>query len=67
VGFDPLLLLVEQEDGKAFRSPVHPEIRLIDFGGATFEDDYHTKIINTRQYRSPEVVLGLFVPFWSCL
>jgi serine/threonine protein kinase len=35
------------------------DIRLIDFGGATLESDYHSKIINTRQYRSPEVILGL--------
>jgi len=35
------------------------EIRLIDFGGATFECDHHSSIINTRQYRGPEVILGL--------
>jgi dual-specificity kinase len=38
---------------------VSDEIRLIDFGGATFENEHHSKIINTRQYRSPEVLLGL--------
>jgi len=42
-----------------YRIPVYKEIRLIDFGGATFEDDHHSRIINTRQYRSPEVLLGL--------
>ena len=35
-----------------------PTIRLIDFGGATFEKDHHASIINTRQYRGPEVILG---------
>lgn len=35
------------------------EIRLIDFGGATFESDHHSSIINTRQYRGPEVILNL--------
>jgi len=35
------------------------EIRLIDFGGATFDTDHHSRIINTRQYRAPEVLLGL--------
>jgi len=35
------------------------EIRLIDFGGATFESDHHSSVINTRQYRGPEVILGL--------
>ena len=32
---------------------------MIDFGGATFEDQHHSSVINTRQYRAPEVILGL--------
>ena len=36
----------------------NPRIRLIDFGGATFETDHHASIINTRQYRGPEVILN---------
>jgi len=42
-----------------YRVPLSERIRLIDFGGATFEDDHHSRIINTRQYRSPEVMFGL--------
>ena len=42
-----------------YRVPRSLEIRLIDFGGATFETDHHSRIINTRQYRAPEVLLGL--------
>lgn len=38
---------------------VNPMIKIIDFGGATFEKDHHTGTINTRQYRGPEVILGL--------
>jgi serine/threonine protein kinase len=34
-------------------------IKIIDFGGATFEGDHHASLINTRQYRGPEVILGL--------
>ncbi|SBT78480.1 protein serine/threonine kinase-1, putative [Plasmodium ovale] len=34
-------------------------IKLIDFGCATFKSDYHGSIINTRQYRAPEVILNL--------
>ena len=30
---------------------------MIDFGGATYAKDSHTLIINTRQYRAPEVIL----------
>lgn len=42
-----------------YRVPRSHEIRLIDFGGATFDTDHHSRIINTRQYRAPEVLLGL--------
>lgn len=38
--------------------PENDTIRIIDFGGATENSDHHSKIINTRQYRSPEVILG---------
>ena len=37
----------------------NPVIKIIDFGGATFEGDHHTSLVNTRQYRGPEVILGL--------
>ena len=40
-------------------TPRSNSIRIIDFGGATFEDAHHSSIINTRQYRGPEVILGL--------
>jgi len=40
--------------------PVNPSIKLIDFGGATYENDTSkSRIINTRQYRGPEVTLEL--------
>lgn len=42
-----------------FRVPKNLRIRLIDFGGATFENERHAKIVNTRQYRGPEVIFGL--------
>jgi serine/threonine protein kinase len=32
---------------------------VIDFGGATYDHESKSSIINTRQYRSPEVILGL--------
>lgn len=32
---------------------------MIDFGGATYEHDSHASVVNTRQYRAPEVILGL--------
>ncbi|CAM9536060.1 unnamed protein product [Discosporangium mesarthrocarpum] len=45
--------------GDSILVPVHPEIKVIDFGGATYEADSHTSIVNTRQYRAPEVILGV--------
>mmetsp|Transcript_94232 Transcript_94232/g.170202 ORF Transcript_94232/g.170202 Transcript_94232/m.170202 type:complete len:515 (+) Transcript_94232:141-1685(+) len=39
--------------------PATSSIRLIDFGNATYEDEHHSSIINTRQYRSPEVILAV--------
>jgi dual-specificity kinase len=35
------------------------EIRLIDFGSATFQDEYHSTVVSTRHYRAPEIILGL--------
>lgn len=35
------------------------EIRLIDFGSATFEQEYHSSVVSTRHYRAPEIILGL--------
>ncbi|KAK9822367.1 hypothetical protein WJX81_002518 [Elliptochloris bilobata] len=43
----------------ARRVPCGNQIRVIDFGSATFEDQYHSSIVSTRHYRAPEVVLGL--------
>lgn len=39
--------------------PTNNRIKLIDFGNATYEDEHHSSIINTRQYRGPEVILSL--------
>ncbi|KIL64233.1 hypothetical protein M378DRAFT_192699 [Amanita muscaria Koide BX008] len=35
------------------------DIRLIDFGSATFEQEYHSTVVSTRHYRAPEIILGL--------
>lgn len=34
------------------------DIRLIDFGSATFDHEHHSTIVSTRHYRAPEVILG---------
>lgn len=33
------------------------DIRLIDFGSATFQHEHHSTIVSTRHYRAPEVIL----------
>lgn len=35
------------------------DIRLIDFGSATFEHEYHSTVVSTRHYRAPEIILGM--------
>jgi dual-specificity kinase len=32
---------------------------LIDFGSATFDDEYHSSVVSTRHYRAPEIILNL--------
>jgi len=39
----------------------YTDIRLIDFGSATFDDEHHSTIVSTRHYRAPEVILGQFL------
>lgn len=51
--------VIDTPEHLGYRVPKNLRIRLIDFGGATFEKDRHAKIINTRQYRGPEVLFGL--------
>jgi serine/threonine protein kinase len=51
---------VQQVGKKQVRIPKSSRIKLIDFGCATYDDDQHkSDLIATRQYRAPEVILGL--------
>lgn len=43
----------------AERRVLNSDIRLIDFGSALFDYEPHGKVISTRQYRAPEVILDL--------
>ena len=38
-------------------------VKVIDFGGATSRDETHSSVVCTRQYRPPEVTLGMR---WGC-
>jgi len=35
------------------------DVRLIDFGSATFEHEHHSSVVSTRHYRAPEVILDM--------
>ncbi|KAF8534073.1 kinase-like domain-containing protein [Trichophaea hybrida] len=45
--------------GRTRRVLLDTDIRLIDFGSATFDDEYHSSVVSTRHYRAPEIILGL--------
>ena len=36
-----------------------PDVRLIDFGCATFDYEHHKTVVSTRPYRAPEIILEL--------
>ncbi|XKL61794.1 hypothetical protein PGB90_001627 [Kerria lacca] len=44
---------------KNVRRIKNTEVRLIDFGSATFDHEHHSTIVSTRHYRAPEVILEL--------
>jgi len=46
------------KDGSGLRVPLDSQIRVIDFGSATFENGHHGRIVSTRHYRAPEIVIG---------
>lgn len=48
----------EKEAKIEYKIPLNSRIRIIDFGGAMFKSDAHSGTINTRQYRSPEVIMN---------
>lgn len=61
------ILLVNSEDSVMvynerkkthLRRPRCTDIRVIDLGSATYEDSHHTRIVSTRHYRAPEILLG---------
>ncbi|NWH67485.1 CLK1 kinase, partial [Geococcyx californianus] len=37
----------------------NPNIKIVDFGLATYDHEYHSSLVGTIYYRAPEVVLGL--------
>merc|ERR1712137_113798 len=48
-----------REPGTTTRRPGNCDVVLIDFGGAVFADERHGGRAGTRQFRAPEIVLGM--------
>ncbi|KAJ3052401.1 dual specificity protein kinase kns1 [Rhizophlyctis rosea] len=48
-----------KRNAKSRKELLSTRIRLIDFGSAIFEEDYHSSVVSTRHYRAPEIILSL--------
>ncbi|KAG8513121.1 Dual specificity protein kinase CLK4 [Galemys pyrenaicus] len=49
------------------RTLKNTDIKVVDFGSATYDDEHHSTLVSTRHYRAPEVILGWSQPcdVWS--
>lgn len=47
------------QKAKDMKKVKNTQIKLIDFGSATFDHEHHSTIVSTRHYRAPEVILEL--------
>lgn len=54
--YDVVLNQRKKRDERIVRNT---EIKVIDFGSATFDWEHHSTIVSTRHYRAPEVILEL--------
>ncbi|KAF8778479.1 dual specificity protein kinase CLK2-like isoform X1 [Argiope bruennichi] len=52
-------LVYNKKKRRNVRQVINSNIRLIDFGSATFDHEHHSTIVSTRHYRAPEVILEL--------
>jgi len=48
-----------QYHGRWYNIPESTKVKVIDFGGATYDKDKKSCIVATRQYRAPEVLLEM--------
>eukprot|EP01056_Protomagalhaensia_sp_Gyna25_P003538 Protomagalhaensia_sp_Gyna_25__3537@NODE_317_length_3909_cov_32_619380_g247_i0_p2_GENE_NODE_317_length_3909_cov_32_619380_g247_i0NODE_317_length_3909_cov_32_619380_g247_i0_p2_ORF_typecomplete_len605_score82_84Pkinase/PF00069_25/3_4e47Pkinase_Tyr/PF07714_17/6_4e22Pkinase_fungal/PF17667_1/2_3e05Kinaselike/PF14531_6/86Kinaselike/PF14531_6/0_0007_NODE_317_length_3909_cov_32_619380_g247_i020213835 len=49
----------EAERKSFFKRPRSAHVKVVDFGSAAYDDEDHSSLINTRQYRAPEVILDI--------
>ena len=55
----PSSTTLTQRNAKNRKVLLDTDIRLIDFGSATFDTEYHSTVVSTRHYRAPEIILNL--------
>ncbi|XP_066470544.1 dual specificity protein kinase CLK4-like isoform X2 [Tiliqua scincoides] len=41
------------------RTLKNTDIKVVDFGSATYDNEHHSTLVSTRHYRAPEVILAL--------
>lgn len=52
---DSILNFLQKRDERTLKNT---DIKVVDFGSATFDDEHHSTLVSTRHYRAPEVILG---------
>lgn len=52
-------ILLQKRDERTLKNT---DIKVVDFGSATFDDEHHSTLVSTRHYRAPEVILGQWQP-----
>eukprot|EP01053_Blabericola_migrator_P008143 Blabericola_migrator_1__8142@NODE_41_length_17267_cov_152_291279_g37_i0_p3_GENE_NODE_41_length_17267_cov_152_291279_g37_i0NODE_41_length_17267_cov_152_291279_g37_i0_p3_ORF_typecomplete_len541_score51_63Pkinase/PF00069_25/2_4e53Pkinase_Tyr/PF07714_17/1_9e26Pkinase_fungal/PF17667_1/2_9e07Kinaselike/PF14531_6/5_1e05Kdo/PF06293_14/0_00062RIO1/PF01163_22/0_12_NODE_41_length_17267_cov_152_291279_g37_i01519916821 len=52
-------MMTPEERKSLFKRPRSAHIKVVDFGSAAYDDEDHSSLINTRQYRAPEVILDI--------
>lgn len=50
-----LVLVAQKKDERTLKNA---DVKVVDFGNATYEHEHHTTVVSTRHYRAPEVILG---------
>lgn len=64
----PDFVVTQKRDERMVKNP---DVKVVDFGNATYDHEHHTTVVSTRHYRAPEVILGnselLFMCHVSCL
>lgn len=47
--------LLQRRDERTLKNT---DIKVVDFGSATYDNEHHSTLVSTRHYRAPEVILG---------